>query len=67
MLRLDEAHWIKAGIELSDGVANLSVVVTRHASDRSTMALGPTPEPQRLRVTRTGGAVVIEARNASNR
>jgi hypothetical protein len=67
MLRLNAACWIKAGIELSDGVANLSVVVTRDASDWSTLALGPAPGPQRLRLTRTGGAVVIQARNAANR
>lgn len=67
MLRQDETHWIKAGIELSDGVANLSVVVTRGASDWSTLALGPTPGPQRLRLTRLGGAVVIQARNDANR
>ncbi|WP_136645287.1 DUF1349 domain-containing protein [Tabrizicola sp. YIM 78059] len=66
MLRQDDAHWIKAGIELSDGVANLSVVVTRGASDWSTLALGAEPGPQRLRMTRTGGAVVIQARNAAN-
>ncbi|GAB1479472.1 DUF1349 domain-containing protein [Paracoccaceae bacterium] len=67
MLRQDEGHWIKAGIELSDGVANLSVVVTRGASDWSTLALGPTPGPQRLRLTRLGGAVVIQARNDASR
>jgi regulation of enolase protein 1 (concanavalin A-like superfamily) len=67
MLRQDQAHWIKAGIELSDGVANLSVVVTSGASDWSSVALGPTPAPQRLRLTRIGGAVVIQARNAANR
>ncbi|NKX44649.1 DUF1349 domain-containing protein [Roseibacterium sp. KMU-115] len=67
MLRRDGAHWIKAGIEQSDGVANLSVVVTREASDWSTLALGPSPGPQRLRLTRLGGAVVIQARNAANR
>jgi regulation of enolase protein 1 (concanavalin A-like superfamily) len=67
ILRQGDAHWIKAGIELSDGLANLSVVVTRGASDWSTLALGPTPGPQRLRLTRLGGAVVIQARNAANR
>jgi hypothetical protein len=67
MLRRDEAHWIKAGIELSDGVANLSVVVTHGASDWSTLPLGPGPGTQRLRLSRTGGAIVIQARNAANR
>lgn len=67
MVRQDEAHWIKAGIELSDGVANLSVVVTRGASDWSACALGPTPGPQRLRLTRLGGAIVIQARNDAYR
>ena len=63
MLRQDESHCIKAGIELSDGVANLSAVVTHGASERSTLALCPTTGPQRLRLTRVGGAAVIRARN----
>ena len=67
VLRRDEAQWIKAGVELSDGVATLSVVVTQGASDWSTLPLGPGPGPQRLRLSRTGGAIVIQARNAANR
>ncbi|TFL16660.1 DUF1349 domain-containing protein [Jannaschia formosa] len=54
-------------MELSDGVANLSVVVTQGASDWSTLPLGPRPGPQRLRLSRTGGAIVIQARNAAKR
>ncbi len=38
MVRLDERHWIKAGIELSDGRAMLSSVLTH---DRSDWATGP--------------------------
>ena len=44
-----------------------SVVVTRGAFDWSTLALGPTPGPLRLRLTRLGGTVVFQARNAANR
>ena len=42
MLRVDESNWIKAGIELADGRAWLSVVVTRGLSDWSQQ---PAPEP----------------------
>jgi len=42
MLRVDASNWIKAGIELADGRAWLSVVVTRGLSDWS---LQPAPEP----------------------
>ena len=42
MLRVDSENWIKAGIELADGRAWLSVVVTRGLSDWSQQ---PAPEP----------------------
>ena len=42
MLRVDESNWIKAGIELADGRAWLSVVVTRGLSDWSQQ---PAPAP----------------------
>jgi regulation of enolase protein 1 (concanavalin A-like superfamily) len=42
MLRVDASNWIKAGIELADGRAWLSVVVTRGLSDWSQQ---PAPEP----------------------
>lgn len=67
LLRQDEAHWIKAGIEFSDGVPNMSVVVTQQASDWSTVAVPTLTGPQRLRLTRIGGAVVLQFRNAANR
>lgn len=67
MLRQDETHWLKAGIEFSDAVPNMSVVVTRGASDWSTLALPSASGPQRLRLTRIGNAVVVQFRNAANR
>jgi regulation of enolase protein 1 (concanavalin A-like superfamily) len=67
MLRQNETHWIKAGIEFSDDVSNMSVVVTRDASDWSILALPVATGPQRLRLTRIGTAVIVQFRNAANR
>lgn len=67
MLRRDETVWLKAGIEHSDGVANMSVVVTNGVSDWSTTALPGLSGPQRLRITRLADAVVVQFRNASDR
>lgn len=67
LLWQDDAHWLKAGVEHSDGVANLSVVVTNENSDWSTLPLSGSAGSQRLRLTRLGSAVVIQARSAANR
>jgi uncharacterized protein len=60
MLRLDDTNWIKAGVELSDGVLNLGAVVTRHRSDWSNTPMPNLTGPQRLRFTRRKDAVAIE-------
>ena len=67
MLRRDESLWLKTGVEFSDGAPNMSTVVTRGASDWSTIALPGSAGPQRLRLTRLGGAVVVQFRNAARR
>lgn len=68
MLRKDERTWIKAGIEYTDGVAHLSVVVTNDFSDWSVI---PVPELEaleqdgggvELRLSRHADAVRIEYR-----
>jgi hypothetical protein len=64
MLRRDAQTWLKAGIEVSDGVANASVVVTRGLSDWSTLALPALSGLQRLRLSRIGGAVILHFMNA---
>ena len=61
MLRVDAEHWIKAGIELADGRAWLSVVVTRGVSDWSQQ---PAPAPDAdgwwtVRAVRGGDAVQV--------
>ncbi len=64
MLRADPEHWIKAGIEMTDGQAHFSVVVTNGRSDWSQLAMGVAPDPMVMRVTRHGDAIRVQYRNA---
>ncbi|WP_394890689.1 DUF1349 domain-containing protein [Mesorhizobium sp. AaZ16] len=61
-LRADERHWIKAGIEYTDGMMHFSVVVTNGVSDWSVIPLPdatPTDEIA-VRLTRHGDAVRVQ-------
>lgn len=61
-----ETQWIKCGIELADGVAQLGAVVTNEVSDWSA---GPAPlwgsGTTRFRVSRSGNALTIRAQRPS--
>ncbi len=61
-LRLNEEHWIKAGIEFTDDMMHFSVVVTDGASDWSVIPLpGAKPEDEvAMRLTRHGEAVRVQ-------
>lgn len=63
MIRVDESTWIKAGVEVSDGVAQVGAVVTHRVSDWS---VAPVPEwvgrEVTVRASRDGDAVTIRAR-----
>jgi regulation of enolase protein 1 (concanavalin A-like superfamily) len=65
LVRVDERNWIKAGVEMSDGLPQLGAVVTRDSSDWS---LAPVPEwlgrPVTIRASRAGDAVTVRARCA---
>ncbi|WP_448073156.1 DUF1349 domain-containing protein [Georgenia yuyongxinii] len=65
MLRTDERTWIKAGVEISDGVPHVGAVVTRGASDWS---LAPVPDwagrVVTVRASWADGAVTLRARPA---
>jgi len=58
MLRLGDTHWVKLGIEHSDGMTNFSIVVTRGTSDWSVVGQPLISGPQSVRLTRANGAVV---------
>lgn len=63
MLRADEKHWIKTGIEYVDGVQNLSAVVTHEYSDWSVIPLLHPPKTLHLRVERYKEAIHISYLN----
>ena len=60
MLRLDERHWVKAGVEYSDGERLLSTVVTRGHSDWSVTSLDADTSEVTLRLTRQGRALLVQ-------
>lgn len=63
LVRADAQTWIKAGIEVSDGIAQLGAVVTRDVSDWS---VAPVPEwngrAVTVRASRNGNALTVRAR-----
>lgn len=60
MLRLSETHWLKAGIEYTDGQMHFSVVVTNDNSDWSQMPLEASGGRIRLRLTRHAEAIRVQ-------
>lgn len=63
LVRGDDEHWVKAGVELSDGVPQVGAVVTRHVSDWS---VAPVPTWRgalvTVRASREGDALTVRAR-----
>lgn len=65
MLRLSDTHWIKAGIEHTDGQPVFSTVVTNGQSDWATLPLSFPASPITLRLTRHGSAVRVDVQHPS--
>jgi len=59
MLRIDEKHWIKTGIEYVDGVYNFSTVSTNEYSSWSVIALQDKPDYIWIKAIRRIDAVEI--------
>lgn len=60
MVRVDAQHWVKAGIELSDGRAMLSSVLTRGQSDWTTAPYAHDAGDFRLRATVSNGVLRLQ-------
>ena len=60
MVRVDESHWIKCGIEFFNGVQQASAVVTREYSDWSIAPLPSNSASLWLRMKRQGTVIEIE-------
>ncbi|CAI4552243.1 AKH_1a_G0027210.mRNA.1.CDS.1 [Saccharomyces cerevisiae] len=60
MVRIDDGHWLKAGIEISDGHAMLSSVLTNGKSDWSTAVYGGNARDFWLRVTVEKGVLRLQ-------
>lgn len=60
MLRVDEQHWVKCGVEYTDGHMHFSTVVTNTHSDWSVVALSGAPSLVGARITRMGDALFIQ-------
>ena len=54
MVRLDEENWLKCGIELVEGVQQVSAVVTRDYSDWSIVPMPSNPTSIWLRIVHKG-------------
>jgi uncharacterized protein len=60
MLRLSDQHWVKAGVEHTDGQPVFSTVVTNGQSDWATTHLSFPASPLKLRLSRHGTAVRVD-------
>lgn len=60
MVRLDELNWMKCGVELVEGVQQVSAVVTRDYSDWSVVPMPQNPPSLWLRVIRRDPALVVQ-------
>jgi uncharacterized protein len=62
-VRADEASWIKAGVEVSDGILQLGAVVTRDRSDWSLHPVPPWAGSQvTVRASRGPDSITVRAR-----
>lgn len=62
LVRADEEHWVKAGVEYADGAMQLGAVVTSVVSDWSTGEVDWAGRVVTVRASRAGDALTVRAR-----
>ena len=67
MIRLSESHWVKTGVEFTDGRMFFSVVVTNDTSDWSLLEVPIDPNGIRIRLTRHMEAIRVQYFNTRDR
>jgi regulation of enolase protein 1 (concanavalin A-like superfamily) len=66
MVRADETHWVKTGIEFTDGERHLSAVVTNDFSDWSVLPYRTSGEEVSIRMTRHGESIRVQVEEAGH-
>ncbi len=61
MVRIDEKHWVKAGVELTDGTPGLGSVLTLGTSDWATGAMPGDSRDFRIRASVAKGVLKLQA------
>jgi nicotinamidase/pyrazinamidase len=62
LVRADDEHWVKAGLEYADGVLNLGAVVTLERSDWSVAPVEGNGSAVTIRVSRAADSLTVRAR-----
>lgn len=66
MARLGPHHWVKIGVEYTDGDTFFSVVITNIVSDWSVRPIVNAPEGIKMRLTRHGEAIRVQVFDRKN-
>jgi regulation of enolase protein 1 (concanavalin A-like superfamily) len=66
MLRANERHWLKTGLEVTSGAVQVSTICTRDFSDVSIAPLSDYGGELALRISRFGDAVTVHCRQGEN-
>ncbi|KQT85739.1 DUF1349 domain-containing protein [Aurantimonas sp. Leaf443] len=65
MVRASERHWLKGGVEISDGIAQIGSVLTEDRSDWACAPFSGDPSDFTLRLSLKDGVLRLQVRDAA--